>query len=108
MSAVAANGEPVSVPPAAAAAADADAPASAESAAAESEFGAPAADTAAVQYDLHVSHPVVTPEVQTSIDAFRKVSSTNSAGERSAPPPREATAATAPVEQPTRRTDPRS
>ena len=59
-------------------------PSPAESAGAESDFGAPAADTAAVQYDLHVSHPVVTPEVQSSIDAFRKVSSTNSAGERSA------------------------
>lgn len=79
MSAAAAHAEPVSVPPAVAAAvaadadADADAPVPAESAAAGSEFGAPAADTAAVQYDLHVSHPVVTPEVQTSIDAFRKV-----------------------------------
>lgn len=79
MSAIAAHAEPVSVPPAAAAA-GVDVPAPAESAAAESEFGAPAADTAAVQYDLHVSHPVVTPEVQTSIDAFRKVSSTRSAG----------------------------
>ena len=107
MSAAAAHAEPVSVPPAAAAA-DADVPAPAESAAAESDFGAPAADTAAVQYDLHVSHPVVTPEVQTSIDAFRKVSSTSSAAERSAPPPREVPAVTAVVGQPARRTVPRS